>query len=76
MWLKYLVGFFVSFQREDELCRLMNLYIIDHRPLLVMESGQHNLLLGSFEKERESLAISEGGFVVSICHTCESGAAR
>jgi len=55
MWLKYLVGFFVSFQREDELCRLMNLYIMDHRPKLVMESSQRNQLLGSFEKETDSI---------------------
>ena len=59
MWVKYLVGLFVSFQREDELCRLMNLYIKDHRPKLVTESSQRNLLLVSFEKERESLAISK-----------------
>ena len=46
--------FFVSFQREDELCRLMNLYIMDHRPKLVMESSQRNLLV-SFEKETDSI---------------------
>ena len=38
---------FLSFQSEDELCRLMNLYIKDHRPKLVTESSQRYLLLVS-----------------------------
>ncbi|XP_044169297.1 uncharacterized protein LOC114964302 [Acropora millepora] len=33
--------------REDELCRLMNVYIKDHRPKLVTASSQRYLLLGS-----------------------------
>ncbi|XP_074618940.1 uncharacterized protein LOC141877816, partial [Acropora palmata] len=35
----------VALGREDELCRMMNLYIKDHRPKLVTASSQRYLLL-------------------------------
>lgn len=63
---------FLSFQREDELCRLMNVYIKDHRPKLVTASSQRYLLLVSFEtRARERLASLIG--VVNCSHSPPAG---